>query len=338
MTRPISTLLAASILASTATMATAQELNIYSSRHYDTDEALYSGFEEATGITINRIEGDADELMARIQAEGRNSPADIFITVDVSRLNRAVDAGLLQPVDSDVLEARIPANLQDAENRWFGFSQRSRILFYNTELVDTPPATYADLADPAYEGLVCIRSSTNTYNQTLLASIIAHEGEEAAREWAEGVVRNFARSPQGGDTDQIRGVASGECGVAVSNTYYYVRSLRDQVDGVTEHLDVIGYVFPDQDGNGAHMNVSGAGVAVHSPNRDAAVAFLEYLASDLAQVYFSSGNNEYPAVEGVEMVEELAGLGEFVADDVDLSDVAANLGTAQRIFNQVGWP
>jgi iron(III) transport system substrate-binding protein len=338
MTRPISTLLAASILASTATMATAQELNIYSSRHYDTDEALYSGFEEATGITINRIEGDADELMARMQAEGRNSPADIFITVDVSRLNRAVDAGLLQPVDSDVLEARIPANLQDAENRWFGFSQRSRILFYNTDLVETPPATYADLADPAYEGLVCIRSSTNTYNQTLLASIIAHEGEEAARDWAEGVVRNFARSPQGGDTDQIRGVASGECGVAVSNTYYYVRSLRDQVDGVTEHLDVIGYVFPDQDGNGAHMNVSGAGVAVHSPNREAAVAFLEYLASDSAQVYFSSGNNEYPAVEGVEMIEELAGLGEFVADDVDLSDVAANLGTAQRIFNQVGWP
>lgn len=338
MTRTISALLATSILAGTAAMATAQELNIYSSRHYDTDEALYAGFEDATGITINRIEGDADELMARMQAEGRNSPADIFVAVDVSRLTRAVDAGLLQPVDSDILEARIPANLQDSENRWFGISQRSRIIFYNTDLVDTPPATYADLADPAYEGLVCIRSSTNTYNQTLLASIVAHEGEEAARAWAEGVVRNFARSPQGGDTDQIRGVASGECGVAVSNTYYYVRSLREQVDGVTEHLGVIGYVFPDQDGNGAHMNVSGAGVAVNAPNRDAAVAFLEYLASDAAQVYFSSGNNEYPAVEGVEMVEELAGLGDFVADDVDLSDVAANLATAQRIFNQVGWP
>lgn len=338
MTRTISTLLATSILAGTAAMATAQELNIYSSRHYDTDEALYSGFEDATGITINRIEGDADELMARMQAEGRNSPADVFIAVDVSRLSRAADAGLLQPVDSEVLEARIPANLQDAENRWFGISQRSRIIFYNTDLVDTPPATYADLADPAYEGLVCIRSSTNTYNQTLLASIVAHEGEEAARAWAEGVVHNFARSPQGGDTDQIRGVASGECGVAVSNTYYFVRALREQVDGVTEHLDVIDYVFPDQNGNGAHMNVSGAGVAVNAPNRDAAVAFLEYLASDAAQVYFSSGNNEYPAVEGVEMVEELAGLGDFVADDVELSEVAANLATAQRIFNQVGWP
>ena len=338
MTRSISALLATSVLAGSAAMATAQDLNIYSSRHYDTDEALYSGFEQATGITINRIEGDADELMARMQAEGRNSPADVFITVDVSRLNRAVDAGLLQPVDSELLEARIPANLQDDENLWFGFSQRSRIIFYNTDLVDTPPATYADLADPAYEGLVCIRSSTNTYNQTLLASIIAHEGEEAARDWAAGVVRNFARSPQGGDTDQIRGVASGECGVAVSNTYYFVRALREQVDGVSEHLDVIGYVFPDQDGNGAHMNVSGAGVAVNAPNRDAAVAFLEYLASDDAQVYFSSGNNEYPAVEGVPMVAELAGLGEFQADTVSLSDVADNLATAQRIFNEVGWP
>ena len=338
MTRTISALLATSVLAGSAAMATAQELNIYSSRHYDTDEALYSGFEQATGITINRIEGDADELMARMQAEGRNSPADVFITVDVSRLNRAVDAGLLQPVDSELLEARIPANLQDDENLWFGFSQRSRIIFYNTDLVDTPPASYADLADPAYEGLVCIRSSTNTYNQTLLASIIAHEGEEAARDWAAGVVRNFARSPQGGDTDQIRGVASGECGVAVSNTYYFVRALREQVDGVSEHLDVIGYVFPDQDGNGAHMNVSGAGVAVNAPNRDAAVAFLEYLASDDAQVYFSSGNNEYPAVEGVPMVAELAGLGEFQADTVSLSDVADNLATAQRIFNEVGWP
>lgn len=338
MTQPISTLLAAAILASSTAMATAQELNIYSSRHYDTDEALYSGFEEATGITINRIEGNADELMARMQAEGRNSPADIFLTVDVSRLNRALDAGLLQPVESEVLEARIPTHLQDAGNHWFGFSQRSRIIFYNTDLVDTPPATYADLADPAYEGLVCIRSSTNTYNQTLLASIIAHEGEETARAWAEGVVHNFARSPQGGDTDQLRGLASGECGLAVSNTYYYVRALRSQVDGVTEHLDVIGYVFPDQDGNGAHMNVSGAGVAAYAPHREAAVAFLEYLASDAAQVYFSSGNNEYPAVEGVPMVEELAGLGDFVADDIDLSDVAANLATAQRIFNQVGWP
>ncbi len=338
MTRALSALLATSLLAGTAAMATAQELNIYSSRHYDTDERLYSEFEEQTGITINRIEGNADELMARMQAEGRNSPADIFLTVDVSRLNRAVEADLLAPVDSDVLEARIPAHLQDAENRWFGFSQRSRIIFYNTDLIDTPPTTYADLADPAYEGMVCIRSSTNTYNQTLLASIVAHEGEEAARDWAAGVVRNFARSPQGGDTDQLRGVASGECGVAVSNTYYFVRALREEVDGVTEHLDVIGHVFPDQDGNGAHMNVSGAGMAVYAPHPEAAVAFLEYLASDDAQVYFSSGNNEYPAVEGVPMVEELAGLGDFVADDIDLTDVANNLATAQRIFNEVGWP
>ena len=259
-------------------------------------------------------------------------------SIITSRLARAKDAGVLQPVESAVLEERIPASLRDADNEWFGFSQRARIIFYNKERVPTPPQTYLALADPAYEGMVCIRSSTNTYNQTLLAAIIAHEGEEAAREWAAGVVRNFARSPQGGDTDQLRGVASGECGVAVSNTYYFVRALREQVDGVTEHLDVIGYVFPDQEGNGAHMNVSGAGVAVNAPNRAAAVAFLEYLASEDAQVYFSSGNNEYPAVDGVPMVAELAGLGDFVADDIDLSAVAANLGAAQRIFNEVGWP
>jgi len=316
----------------------AQELNLYSSRNYETDERLYSDFTEATGITINRIEGNADELIARIRAEGRNSPADVFLTVDTSRLQRAADAGLLQPVDSAVLETRIPANLQDDENQWFGFSQRARIIFYNTETVANPPATYADLADPAYEGLVCIRSSTNTYNQTLLAAIIEHEGEAAATEWAAGVVRNFARSPQGGDTDQIRGVVSGECGIAVSNSYYFARALRREVEGVSDSVDSIGWVFPDQGGNGAHMNLSGGGLAAYAPNRDAAVAFLEYLASDQAQAYFSAGNDEYPVVEGAELAESVAALGTFDADTVNLSDVADNIPTAQAIFNAVGWP
>ncbi len=331
----LTTLLATTILTGAGL---AQDLNLYSSRHYETDERLYSDFTDATGITINRIEGNADELIARMEAEGRNSPADVFLTVDTSRLHRAAEAGLLQPVDSDVLEARIPANLQDDENQWFGFSQRARIIFYNTETVANPPATYADLADPVYEGLVCIRSSTNTYNQTLLASIIEHEGEEAATEWAAGVVANFARSPQGGDTDQLRGLASGECGIAVSNSYYFARALRTEIEGVTEHLDTIGWVFPDQGGNGAHMNLSGGGVAAHAPNRDAAVAFLEYLASDQAQQYFSAGNDEYPAVEGVALAESVASLGDFEADTVNLSDVADNIATAQTIFNTVGWP
>lgn len=338
MKKTISALLATSILASVAPAAFAQELNLYSSRHYETDERLYSDFEDATGITINRIEGNADELIARMNAEGMNSPADVFLTVDTSRLHRAAEAGLLQAVDSDVLEARIPANLQDDENQWFGFSQRARIIFYNTDTVANPPATYADLADPAYAGLVCIRSSTNTYNQTLLASIVEHEGEEAATAWAAGVVANFARSPQGGDTDQIRGVVSGECGIAVSNSYYFARANRRQVDGVTEHLDIIGWIFPDQGGNGAHVNLSGGGVAAHAPNHDAAVAFLEYLASDQAQEYFSAGNDEFPVVAGVALAPSVEALGEFTADAVNLSDVADNIATAQQIFNTVGWP
>ena len=332
---PLSTLLATVLLTGTGF---AQELNLYSSRNYETDERLYSDFTDATGITINRIEGNADELIARMQAEGRNSPADVFVTVDTSRLQRAADAGLLQPVDSAVLEARIPANLRDDENQWFGFSQRARIIFYNTETVENPPRTYADLADPAYEGLVCIRSSTNTYNQTLLAAIIEHEGEAAATEWAAGVVRNFARSPQGGDTDQIRGVVSGECGIAVSNSYYFARALRREVEGVSDSIDTIGWIFPDQGGNGAHMNPSGAGVAAFAPNRDAAVMFLEYLASDQAQAYYSAGNDEYPVVEGVELAPSVAALGPFEADTVNLSDVADNIPTAQAIFNTVGWP
>lgn len=313
------------------------ELNLYSARHYDTDERLYTDFEDATGIRINRIEGKADELAARLQAEGTNSPADVFLTVDTSRLKRAKDMGLLQAIDSDVLENSIPANLQDEDNYWFGFSQRARVIFYNKDTVAEPPQTYADLAAPAYKGKVCIRSSSNTYNQTLLAAMIEHMGEAAAKDWAAGVVANMARAPQGGDTDQLRGIVSGECEIAVSNTYYFARALRSDVRGVSEDIDRIGWIFPDQNGNGAHMNLSGGGVAVHAPNRQNAIKFLEYLASEQAQKYFSNGNDEYPAVAGVELAPAVAQMGEFKADTVSLTKVAENLPAAQRIFNEVGW-
>jgi len=328
----------AALLLGTAAPAFADgELNLYSSRHYDTDERLYSDFEDATGITINRIEGNADELLARMAAEGINSPADILITVDTSRLERAEDMGLLQSIDSDVLEAAVPANLQDTENQWFGFSQRARVIFYDKADVTNPPMTYLDLADPAYADLVCIRSSTNTYNQTLLASIIENHGEDVARTWAQGVVDNMARDPQGGDTDQLRGIVSGECEISVSNTYYFARALRRDVDGLSDSIDMIGLQWPSQDGEGAHMNLSGAGVAAHAPNRDNAIAFLEYLASDQAQQYFSAGNDEFPAVEGVALSAEVAALGDFTADDVSLSAVAKQLPLALEIFNDVGW-
>lgn len=328
------------LIASTAltSVATASgEVNLYSSRHYDTDERLYSDFTEATGITVNRIEGDGDELIARMQAEGANSPADVLLTVDTSRLHRAKTAGVLQSIDSDVLEARIPSQFQDSDNQWFGFSSRARIIFYDKNDVTNPPQTYADLADDAYKGQICIRSSTNVYNQTLLASIIENEGEEAARTWAQGVLDNMAREPQGGDTDQLRAIVSGECEIAVSNTYYFARALSSEVEGLSGSLDMFGWVFPNQDSNGAHVNLSGGGVAANAPNRDNAIAFLEYLASDSAQKYFAAGNNEYPAVEGVETTEAVDQLGDFTADTVDLSNVADRLGTAQTIFNEVGW-
>ncbi|WP_282095252.1 extracellular solute-binding protein [Epibacterium ulvae] len=331
-------LLAGALTAIVATSAAAEgELNLYSSRHYDTDERLYTDFEDATGITINRIEGKADELIARMESEGANSPADILLTVDTSRLARAKNAGILQAIDSALLEEKIPTNLQDSDNQWFGFSQRARIVFFDKEDVTNPPATYLDLAKPDYKGQVCIRSSTNTYNQTLLASIVTHHGEDVAKDWAAGVVANMARAPQGGDTDQLRGVISGECEIAVSNSYYFARSIRKDVKGVSDKRDMLGWVFPSQDAEGAHMNLSGGGVAAHAPNKDNAIKFLEYLASDQAQQYFSNGNDEFPVVADVELAPSVAALGSFKADTVVLSDVAKNIPTAQKIFNEVNW-
>jgi len=325
------------LLAASPLALAAGELNLYSSRHYDTDERLYSDFEDATGIKINRIEGKADELLARMEAEGRNSPADVLLTVDTSRLERAKDMGLLQPIESGTLEARLPGYVKDDENQWFGFSQRARILFYDKNDVSEPPMTYQDLADPKYKGQICIRSSSNVYTQTITAALIEHLGEDAVKDWAEAVVANFARDPQGGDTDQLRGIVSGECDIAMSNTYYFGRALRKPVDGVTDSIDMIGWVFPNQDDIGAHMNLSGGGVAAHAPNKENAVKFLEYLASDQAQQYFSAGNDEYPAVPGVGISESVATLGFFKPDDVDASAIAANVPVAQKLLNEAGW-
>ncbi|MDJ1017775.1 MAG: Fe(3+) ABC transporter substrate-binding protein [Paracoccaceae bacterium] len=331
--------LAAGALLSTSTLALANgELNLYSSRHYDTDERLYSDFTEMTGITINRIEGNADELIARMQAEGANSPADVFLTVDTSRLERAKDAGLFQSISSDVLEARVPSYLQDEDNQWFGFSQRARILFYDKTDVTDPPMTYQDLADPKYAGQICIRSSSNVYTQTITAALIAHLGEDAVKGWAEAVVANFARDPQGGDTDQLRGIVSGECDISMSNTYYFGRAIRKDVDGLPKDaMENIGWVFPNQDSIGAHMNLSGGGVAANAPNKDNAVKFLEYLASDQAQEYFSAGNDEYPAVPGVGVSPSVASLGFFKPDDLDATAIANNVPAAQMLLNEAGW-
>lgn len=313
------------------------EVNLYSSRHYDTDERLYSDFEETTGIKINRIEGNADELIERLKSEGSLSPADILLTVDAGRIWRAQQADLFQPIESPILEERIPSELQQTENLWIGFSTRARMIFYSKDRIAEPPQTYAELADPKYKGKVCARSSSNIYMLSLLAAQIAENGEKAAKDWAQGLYDNFAREPQGGDTDQLRAIISGECDIVLANSYYFARGIRTDVDGLSANIDQIGWVFPDQDGTGTHINVSAAGLLKNAPNKENAVKFLEYLASDSAQNYLASGNDEFPVVEGVGLSASVSTLGDFKADDLNLSALGENQAKAQEIYNMVGY-
>ena len=329
---------AALALAALAGPALAQDVNVYSSRHYDSDDALYAKFTEETGITVNRIEAKADELLARLQAEGDNSPADVLITVDVGRMARAEEAGILAPYTSDVVEAAVPEHMQHPDNLWFGVSQRARIIFYAKDRVENPPQTYEELADPKYAGKICIRSSSNIYNQSLLASIIEVHGEEAAADWAKGVVANMARAPQGGDTDQLRGVVSGECDIAVGNHYYFARGLEKDVEGLTSGIDNIGWVWPNQGDRGAHVNLTTAALVKTSPNPENGAKLIEFLLSDYAQEHLSGQNNEFPVVDGVKMDPEVASLGEFKADDsTPTAAFSRNAGKAQTIFNEAGW-
>lgn len=312
-------------------------LNVYSARHYDADDALYAAFEAETGVTVNRIEAKADELLARIRAEGENSPADVLITVDAGRLWRAAEAGVFAPVESETIDARIPEALRHPDDLWFGFATRARIIFYAKDRVAEPPMTYAELADPKWKGRICIRSSSNIYNQSLLASIIERDGAEAATSWAQGVVDNMARKPQGGDTDQLRGLVSGECDIAVSNHYYFARGLAGDVDGLTSGIANIGWVFPDQDGTGAHVNISGAGMARYAPNPAHAVAFLDWITTEEAQAILTSGSFEYPVVSGVAAPAVVDGLGDFKASDMKATALGDNQTEAVKIFDSVGW-
>jgi len=336
--RGYAALIGAGVALALALPAWAQEVNVYSSRHYDTDDALYQQFTEATGITVNRIEGEADELIARIKAEGANSPADIFLTVDAGRIWLADREGLLQPVASEVLETRIPEFLRHPEGHWFGFSQRARLIFYARDRVANPPLTYAALADPAYQGQICIRSASNVYNLSLMSAIIDHEGEDAARDWAKGLLDNLARPPAGGDTDQLLGLVSGECDIAVANSYYFLRAVTSEVEGLTGKTDAIGWVFPNQSTTGAHVNIAAAGVAVNAPNKENAVKFLEFLTTPEAQQHFAEQNNEYPAVPGVPLSEGPAHLGLFRQDTLNLKVLGENQPKAQAIFNEIGFP
>ena len=320
--------------------ALAQEkvLNLYTSRHYQTDEALYSNFTKATGIKVNRIEAGEDPLIERMKQEGARSPADVLMTVDAGRLWRAEQAGLFQPATSKVLQERVPAALRHPDGLWYGFSMRARPIFYAKGRVDPKLlGEYEGLADPRLKGKVCIRSSSNVYNLSLMSSMIAAHGPEKAEAWARGVVANMARAPKGGDTDQLMALAAGECDVAVANTYYFVRLLKSKKPEEKAAAEKIGVVFPNQSGRGTHVNVSGAGVARHAPNKEAAIKFLEYLASDEAQAYFANGNNEYPVSGAVKGNAELAALGDFRKDTVNVSLFGRNQGAAQQVYDRAGW-
>jgi iron(III) transport system substrate-binding protein len=316
-----------------------QVLNLYSARHYQTDEALYSGFTKETGIKINRIELGDEPLLQRLKSEGANSPADVILLVDAARLWRAQIEGLFQPVQSKELESRIPANLRATDGSWFGFSTRARVVVYNKASVKPEDVdTYEELADPKNKGKVCTRSGSHPYMLSMIGAMSERLGEAKTEAWASGVVANMARPPRGGDTDQIRAVASGECGAALTNSYYWVRLMRSSDPKDKDVVSKVGFVWPNQASSGTHVNVSGGGVAKHAPNRANAIRFLEYLASPQAQTYFANGNNEWPVVKGAEVANpELASLGKFKIEEVPISSVGKGQIAAQRILDRVGY-
>ena len=314
-------------------------LNLYSARHYQTDEALYDNFTKATGIRINRIEAGDEQLVERLKNEGAASPADVLLIVDAARLWQAEQLGLFQPVKSAVLEERIPAKYRDPAGDWYGFSYRARVIVYNKAMVErSDVATYAALADPKNKGKVCTRSGSHPYNLSLIGSEIANLGPAKAEAWAKGIVANMARAPKGGDTDQIKAVAAGECAIALSNTYYYARIMRSTQPADREIVAKTAVVFPDQAGNGTHVNISGAGVLKNAPHKENAIKFLEYLASNDAQRYFADGNNEWPVVPSVQVANPaLDAFGKFKINPMPIATYGKNTAAAQRLADTVDW-
>ncbi len=330
-------------LASPPAQAQQQVLNLYSARHYQTDEALYADFTKATGIKINRVDADDAGIVARLKSEGTASPADVILLVDAARLWRAESEGLFQPLRSAVLESRIPANLrgQDAGSgsAWFGFSTRARIVVYDkTRVAPADVDTYEELADPKNKGKVCTRSGSHPYNLSLFGSLVEHLGAEKTQAWLAGMVGNMARAPKGGDTDQIRAVASGECAVALTNSYYLARLIKSQKPADKAVAEKVSMVFPNQQSWGTHVNIAGGAVAKNAKNPAAAQKFLEYLASDEAQRYFSDGNNEWPAVHGLASTNPaLSSMGDFRAETIAVSKVGLNQVQVQQMLDRVGY-
>lgn len=318
--------------------AMAAEINVYSARKEALIKPLLDQFSEKTGTKVRLVTGKADALLQRLKSEGANSPADLFITTDAGRLHRAKTAGVLQPISSDVLTKAIPANLRDPEGYWHGLSVRARVVTYVKGKVDPKElSTYEALADSKWKGRICIRSSGNIYNQSLVASMIASNGEAKTQAWADGLVANLARPPKGGDRDQVKAAAVGVCDLAVVNTYYLGSMINSKDISQQKAAHKIELFWPNQGDRGSHVNVSGAGITQSAKNKDAAIALLEFLASEDAQKWYASVNYEYPVRQGVEWSETLKAWGQFKADTVNLSMLGKNNPDAVRIMDKAGW-
>jgi iron(III) transport system substrate-binding protein len=313
-------------------------VNLYTARHYGSDDAFYAAFKAATGISVNRVEAGADALIQRMAAEGANSPADVLVTVDAGNLERARVRDLFQPINSEAIRARIPAHLRDPDGNWFGFTTRARVIFYHKDRVQPAQlSTYEDLADPKWRGKLLIRSSSNIYNQSLTGAVLAARGEAATEAWARGIAANLARPPRGGDTDQIRAVYAGEGDLAVANTYYFGNLIRQNDAADRPLFEKIGIFFPNQADRGTHINLSGAGMTRNARNKDAALAFLEFLASDAGQRHFAETNSEYPAVATVPAPARIAAWGAFRQDQLNAATFARNNAQALQIMDRAGW-
>ena len=319
-------------------LVTAKEVNVYSHRHYDADKKLYKIFTEKTGIKVNVLKAKADQLINKLEIEGKKTPADILITVDAGRLYRAKSKGLLQPISSKIIESNIPKHLRDSENEWIGLTKRARILAFQPDKVsENELKSYEDLANPKWKDKILIRSSSNIYNQSLLASIIANDGKEKAKNWVKGVLKNMARSPKGNDRDQMKGVVAGIGDIAIVNTYYLgkmINSKNVEEKKVAQKLKIF---FPNQNGRGTHINISGAGVVKYSKNRENAIKLLEFLTSNEAQRIYAEANYEYPANPNVEWSELLKSWGKFKEDNIDLELLGKLNNDAVKLFDEYGW-
>ncbi|MCP4327367.1 MAG: Fe(3+) ABC transporter substrate-binding protein [Alphaproteobacteria bacterium] len=316
----------------------AEEVNVYSYRQEVLLRPLLEAFTEETGIEVNLVSGKADALLERLKNEGQNSPADILLTVDAGRLHRAEQAGLLQPVTTPQLRSTVPPQYQHPDGYWYGLSVRARPIFYARDRVSPEElSTYEALTDEKWKERICVRSSNNIYNQSLLASLIAHDGAEATEAWTKGFVANLARKPQGGDRDQLHAVAAGQCDLALANTYYLGQLMQSGKANDRAAADKVAVFWPNQDDRGVHVNISGAGVTKSAENRDNAIRFLEFLVSDRAQKIYTESINEYPVKDDVPWSELVASWGQFKADHLNLSTLGENNAEAVRIADRAGW-